>query len=410
MQKTVAVIGGGPAGLMAAERLAAAGAAVTIYDQMPSLGRKLLMAGRGGLNLTHSEDPDAFLSRYDAERNGQAMLAPLIQQFSPDDLVAWVNALGQETFVGSSGRVFPTAMKASPLLRAWLARLVQHGVRLAPRHKWVGWTADGSLRFQVAGQADVLVAPDACVLALGGASWPRLGSDGQWTALLDAAQVPRQPFTPSNVGVRVAWSTLFLDRFAGAPLKRITVTSGEARAEGEAVVTRDGLEGGAIYALSAAVRRALMSGGSATLRLDLRPHLTVDGLANRLAVPRGKQSMSTFLRKATGLPPVAIALLREGAAVTLPAAPQDFANLIKAVPVVVTGQAGIERAISSAGGIDWRATNGQMMLDALPGVFVAGEMLDWDAPTGGYLLQATLATAVAAADGAQQWLGLGGSD
>jgi uncharacterized flavoprotein (TIGR03862 family) len=408
MKKTVAVVGGGPAGLMAAERLAKAGAAVTIYDQMPSLGRKFLMAGRGGLNLTHSEEPAEFLSRYDTDRGGQTALGPLIRKFPPDDLVSWANDLGQETFVGSSGRVFPKAMKASPLLRAWLVRLAKLGVEVAPRHKWVGWAPDGRIKFVVAGQPDVLIAPAACILALGGATWPRLGSDGQWTELLDAEKVPRQPFVPSNSGVLVEWSDLFRDRFAGEPFKRVVVTCSDDQAEGEAMVTRDGLEGGVIYALSAPIRRALEKDGVATLHFDLRPNFSAEHLANRLSAPRGKQSTSNFLRKTGGLAPVAIALLREGGAGALPADPRELAALIKAAPVTVTGQASIERAISSAGGIKWRAVNEHMMLYAKPGVFVAGEMLDWDAPTGGYLLQATFATAVAASDGARRWLGLPG--
>ena len=410
MKKTVAVIGGGPAGLLAAERLAKAGAAVTIYDQMPSLGRKFLMAGRGGLNLTHSDPPAEFLSRYDTDRGGQTALAPLIRKFPPDDLVSWANGLGQETFVGSSGRVFPKAMKASPLLRAWLARLAKLGVEVAPRHKWVGWAPDGRIKFVVAGQPDVLIAPEVCILALGGATWPRLGSDGQWTALLDAEKVPRAAFVPSNSGVLVAWSDLFKARFAGEPFKRIVVSCGDDTAEGEAMVTRDGLEGGVIYALSAPIRRALeaaqTTGGVATLHVDLRPNISIEPLTNRLSAPRGKQSTSNFLRKAGGLAPVAIALLREGGAGALPSDAADLAARIKACPVHVTGLASIERAISSAGGIKWRAVNEHMMLYAKPGVFVAGEMLDWDAPTGGYLLQATFATSVAASDGARRWLGL----
>jgi uncharacterized flavoprotein (TIGR03862 family) len=408
MKKTAAVIGGGPAGLMAAERLARAGAAVTIYDQMPSLGRKFLMAGRGGLNLTHSEPPAEFLSRYDTDRGGQTALGPLIRKFPPDDLVAWANQLGQETFVGSSGRVFPKVMKASPLLRAWLARLAKLGVEVHPRHKWVGWAPDGRIKFVVAGKPDVLIAPEVCVLALGGATWPRLGSDAQWTALLDAEKVPRAPFVPSNSGVLVNWSDLFKERFAGEPFKRIIVTCGDDTAEGEAMVTRDGLEGGVIYALSAPIRRALEAGGVATLHVDLRPSFTLPQLCTRLSAPRGKQSTSNFLRKAGGLAPVATALLREGGAGALPADPKEVAALIKACPVQVTGLGNIERAISSAGGIKWRSINEHMMLYAKPGVFIAGEMLDWDAPTGGYLLQATFATSVAASDGARRWLGLPG--
>jgi uncharacterized flavoprotein (TIGR03862 family) len=408
MKKTVAVIGGGPAGLMAAERLAKAGAAVTIYDQMPSLGRKFLMAGRGGLNLTHSEPPAEFLSRYDTDRGGQTALGPLIRKFPPDDLVSWANQLGQETFVGSSGRVFPKAMKASPLLRAWLARLAKLGVEVHPRHKWVGWAPDGRIKFEVAGKPDVLIQPEVCILALGGATWPRLGSDGKWTEVLDAEKVPRSAFVPSNSGVLVAWSALFKGRFAGEPFKRVVVSCGDNHAEGEAMVTATGLEGGVVYALSAPIRRALETDGVANLLIDLRPNIGIEPLTARLSAPRGKQSTSNFLRKVGGLAPVAIALLREGGAGALPTDAHEIAALIKACPVQVTGLGSIERAISSAGGIKWRSVNEHMMLYAKPGVFVAGEMLDWDAPTGGYLLQATFATSVAASDGARRWLGLPG--
>jgi uncharacterized flavoprotein (TIGR03862 family) len=304
--------------------------------------------------------------------------------------------------------VFPKAMKASPLLRAWLARLAKLGVEIAPRHKWVGWAPDGRIKFEVAGKPDVLIQPEVCILALGGATWPRLGSDGKWTELLDAEKVPRSAFVPSNSGVLVTWSELFKERFAGEPFKRVVVSCGDDAAEGEAMVTATGLEGGVIYALSAPIRRALEANGVATLHVDLRPNIGIEPLTARLSAPRGKQSTSNFLRKVGGLAPVATALLREGGAGALPADAHEIAALIKACPVQVTGLGSIERAISSAGGIKWRAVNEHMMLYAKPGVFVAGEMLDWDAPTGGYLLQATFATSVAASDGARRWLGLPG--
>jgi uncharacterized flavoprotein (TIGR03862 family) len=406
--KTVAVVGGGPAGLMAAERLSAAGHTVTVYDRMPSVGRKFLMAGRGGLNLTHSEEIEPFLKRYDDERDAQGAVGGLIRRFTPADLTAWADGLGAETFTGSSGRVFPKAMKASPLLRAWLARLTAQGVTFATRHYWTGWATDGRLMFTLADGTVRLEKADATVLALGGATWPRLGSDARWTAPLDAEKIPRQPFAASNSGVLAAWSPLFKERYAGEPFKRITVHIGEARAQGEAMVTNDGLEGGVIYALSGAIRRALAADGAAELLIDLRPDFSHSVLVQRLSKPREKQSMSNFLRKAGGLPPVSVALLREallpGEGVSLPENPEELAALIKACPVRVTGQAGLDRAISSAGGIKWRAVDRYLMLRGKPGVFVAGEMLDWDAPTGGYLLQATFASAVAASDGAARWL------
>lgn len=391
---------------MAAEILATAGMRVTVYDRMPSVGRKLLMAGRSGLNLTHSEGPDAFLARYGlaAPRLGAALAA-----FPPDALRRWAEALGQETFVGSSGRVFPRSWKASPLLRAWLARLDALDVEVRPRHRWTGFTPDGALALETP-DGDVTVAADATVLALGGASWPRLGSDGSWQAALRAAGVASAPFRPANCGLRVAWSDRFRSAFAGRPLKRVAISAGGGRWRGDAVVTATGLEGGAIYAASATVRDALLADGYAILTVDLRPDLSADALAGSLARPRGKQSGSTFLRKAAGLSPLAIALLHEAAGpteATGPALPRDpavLAALIKAVPLPVTGTDTLARAISSAGGIRLDETDETFMLRGRPGVFCAGEMLDWEAPTGGYLLQACFATGAAAGQGAISWL------
>ena len=398
----VAIIGGGPAGLIAAEALGRAGLAITVYDQMPSVGRKLLMAGRGGLNLTHSEDFGRFLTRY---AEAQPRLQPLIEAFRPEDLRAWCEGLGQETFVGSSGRVFPKAFKASPLLRAWLSRLEQLGVRFALRHRWQGWDEDGQLVFTAASGQTVRVRPAATILALGGASWPRLGSDGSWVELLSQRGIAISPLRPANMGFTLAWSDLMRSRFEGEPLKRIALTFEGTTVRGEAVVTADGIEGGAVYALSARLRDAIERTGAAILRLDLRPDLTEEALAKRLSAPRKGQSASTFLRKAAGLAPVGMALLRE-ASPLLPSEPAALARLIKAVPLTLTGTKSLDRAISSAGGIPFGEVDDHLMLRRMPGVFVAGEMLDWEAPTGGFLLQAAFATGIAAARGVLARLGI----
>ncbi|KAA2233131.1 NAD(P)/FAD-dependent oxidoreductase [Salinarimonas soli] len=396
----IAVIGGGPAGLIAAETLAQAGRSVTVYDRMPSVGRKLLMAGRGGLNITHSEEIERFMPRYGA---AEARLRAAIDAFPPGALRAWTEELGQETFVGTSGRVFPRSLKASPLLRAWLRRLDAAGVRIRARHAWEGWSPTGDLVFTHP-EGTTVARPAATVLALGGASWPRLGSDGAWVRHLQGADVLVQPLLPSNCGVLVAWSEVFRGRFEGEPLKRIALSFGGRTVRGEAVVTRGGLEGGAVYALSGPLRDAVARDGAATLKVDLRPDLAQDDLARRLGRPRAGQSASTFLRKAAALSPAGIGLLREGTGGTLPAGADELACLIKAVPLRVEGVQAIERAISSAGGVPFEETDERFMLRRRPGVFVAGEMLDWEAPTGGYLLQATFATGLAAARGALAWL------
>ena len=402
-RRTAAIVGGGPAGLIAAEVLAKAGVAVTVYDRMPSLGRKFLLAGRGGLNLTHSEDLPAFLARY-----GDA--APLLRQaidaFSPLQLRDWAHGLGQETFVGSSGRVFPRSFKTSPLLRAWLSRLADLNVVFAPRHEWSGWNDAGELCFRSAG-ADVRVRPDVTVLALGGGSWPKLGSDGSWSSILAARGVAVAPLRPTNCGFTAAWSEKFR-RFEGTPLKTIAVSFNGQTLRGECIVTRDGLEGGAIYALSSPLRKAIDAKGHATIHIDLGPDVALAALTEKLSAPRGKQSLASVLRKAARLPPVAAALLHEAAigfgkplsALNTP----DLAALIKSVPVRLTGTQPIETAISSAGGIAFTELDENFMLTRSPGVFAAGEMLDWEAPTGGYLLQATFATGMAAGRGALAWL------
>ncbi|MBS0248167.1 MAG: TIGR03862 family flavoprotein [Proteobacteria bacterium] len=402
-RKNAAVIGGGPAGLIAAETLARAGVAVTIYDQMPSLGRKLLMAGRGGLNLTHSEPLADFLKRYgDADER----LLDAVTAFPPAALRAWADELGTDTFVGSSGRVFPKALKTSPLLRTWLLRLRNLGVTVKVRHRWEGWDDDGQLVFKSGGEK-ASVKPDVVVLAMGGASWPKLGSDARWVDILRAEKVAVAPLQAANCGFTTAWSDV-LRGFAGQPLKRIAVTFGERSVRGEAMVTQTGIEGGAIYALSSPIRDAVTRHGATTITIDLLPDVTAAKLAERLSAPRGKQSLSNFLRKNTHLAAVALSLLHEAALAKgkpLSAlSPPQIAALIKAVPVKLAGVQPIERAISSAGGIRFSELDAHFMLGKSRGVFVAGEMLDWDAPTGGYLLQASFATGVAAAKGALAWL------
>jgi len=401
---SVAVIGAGPAGLMAAEVLAQGGVDVTLYDAMSSAGRKFLMAGRGGLNLTHSEPLPAFLSRY---AGAAPNLKAAIDAFPPQSLRDWSETLGQPTFIGSSGRVFPKAFKASPLLRAWLRRLDALGVRLALRHRWTGWDEHGRLHFQTPeGRREITAG--ATVLALGGASWPRLGSDGAWVETLAAKSVKISPLRPANSGFTVAWSDIFRDRFEGQPLKGVALTSGARTVRGEAIVTRSGIEGGAIYALSADLREAIAGSGQATLHIALRPDIDSKGLVARLSPTKAKQSLSNFLRKAAHLSPVAIGLLQEAAktsGVSLSSlSPADLADLINAVPIQLTGTAPIARAISTAGGIAFDELDAGFMIRHLPGVFVAGEMLDWEAPTGGYLLQASFATGAAAGRGALNWL------
>jgi uncharacterized flavoprotein (TIGR03862 family) len=393
---TVAIVGGGPAGLMAAEVLSAAGVAVTVYDRMPSVGRKFLMAGRGGLNLTHSEALEGFLARYGP---AQERLAPLVEGFSPTDLIAWAQGLGQETHVGSSGRVFPTSHKASPLLRAWLARLQAQGVQVLTRHDWLGWDAKGGLRFTTP-DGETAANPDATILALGGASWPKLGATGAWTEILAKDGVTVTPLRPANVGFDAAWSDVFRDRFHGQPLKNVGVSFDGQAARGDAMVTREGLEGGAVYALSAPLRDAIAASGSALLEIDLRPDQSIGQLTARLAIPRGGQSMTNYLRKAAHLSPLEINLLREAHGVELALTAGGLARAIKAAPIKLTGVRPIDRAISTAGGVALSEVSDDLMLRARPGVFVAGEMLDWEAPTGGYLLQACFATGVAAAKGA----------
>ena len=389
---------------MAAEVLAAGGAAVTVYDRMPAAGRKLLLAGRGGLNLTHTEELPRFLGRYGA---AAPRLRAAIEAFPPQAMREWSEGLGQPTFVGTSGRIFPKTMKASPLLRAWLRRLATAGVAFKFRHRWLRWTDDGALLFESKG-ARVAVRADATILALGGASWPRLGSDGAWAETLSQAGVAIAPLRPSNCGFVAEWSDVFRDRFEGQPLKRIALSFGGEVVRGEALITHAGIEGGAVYALSAALRDAIAAEGQAVLWIALRPDLSAADLQRKLAAPRGKQSLSNFLRKAVGLLPVAIGLMHETALSTRRSlaamTPPELAELINAVPIRLTGTAPVATAISTAGGVRFGDIDEGFMLQRRPGVFVAGEMLDWEVPTGGYLLQACCATGVAAARGALIWL------
>ncbi|MDX9861671.1 MAG: TIGR03862 family flavoprotein [Rhodospirillales bacterium] len=401
----VAVIGGGPAGLIAAELLSAAGLAVTLYERMVTPGRKFLMAGRGGLNLTHSEPLAAFLGRYGT---AGGFLAPAIQAFPPAALRDWAAGLGQPTFVGSSGRVFPAAMKSSPLLRAWLARLQGQGVAFRLGRDWLGWDAAGRLLFRGRDGALETAGPAATVLALGGASWPRLGSNGAWVDILAARGVAISPLRPANCGFEVGWSAVFRQRFQGQPLKNVALSFEGRTVRGEAVVTAYGLEGGAVYALAPALRDAIAADGRAVLRIDLCPDRGAADLKARLGRPRGKRTMSDFLRRTLGLPPVAINLMREAAGPSLPADPDALADLVRAVPIELKAAAPLERAISTAGGIALSELDGAFMLKRLPGVFAAGEMLDWEAPTGGYLLQGAFASGATAARGVQAWLGRAG--
>ncbi len=387
---------------MAAETIAAAGPCVTIFDSMPSAGRKLLMAGRGGLNLTKAEPPEVFAAHYG---EAESWMTPMLARFGPDALQAFVNGLGQETFVGSSRRVFPKAMKASPLLRAWLAHLSRRGVRLEVRHRWLGFADDGGTRFATPAGEVCVADHDAVVLALGGASWPRLGSDGGWVETVTRWGVHVTPLTPANAGIAITWSPHVVSRFAGSPLKRVRVTIGEAHhAVGELVVTATGLEGGPIYALSPAIAAAVATTGRAEVTLDLRRDLDLTALAARLSAPRGKQSVSNWLRKSAQLPPVANALLREAHANALPDSPEDLARAIKHMTLITSGFTGLDRAISTAGGISRDELDDGLMLLRRPGVFAAGEMLDWQAPTGGYLLQGALATGRAAGEGVLRYL------
>ncbi|MFN3131219.1 NAD(P)/FAD-dependent oxidoreductase [Roseibium sp.] len=393
------IIGAGPAGLFAAEHLSAKGYDVVVVDRMPSPARKFLMAGRGGLNLTHSEALETFVSRY---REAESFIKPLISDFPPKALIDWCEGLGQETFVGTSGRVFPKSMKASPLVRAWLRRLNDRGVRLLTRSTFRGFSQDGNALISRGDEPPLPMPARAVLLALGGASWPKLGSDAAWVPMLRDAGVEVVDFQPANCGFDVAWSAFITQRFSGQPIKRIKVTSGSHSVLGEAILSEKGLEGGAIYALSAEIRTQLNQSGTAPISIDLRPQLTHQALQEKLGRQRGKQSMSTFLRKTVGLQPAEQALIRESG--PLPEVLGELAARIKNVPVTCIATYDIDRAISSAGGVALQEVDPHLMLRKMPGVFVSGEMLDWEAPTGGYLLQACFAIGLAAAEGISAFL------
>jgi hypothetical protein len=397
----VAVIGGGPAGLMAAEVLGQAGVNVDLYDAMPSVGRKFLLAGVGGMNITHAEDYADFVSRY-GERADD--LRPLLDALSPDALREWIHGLGIDTFVGSSGRVFPTDMKAAPLLRAWLKRLRECGVQLHTRQRWLGWDEHGALR--IAGpQGETRVEADATLLALGGGSWARLGSDGAWVPLLHDRGIAIAPLQPANCGFEVAgWSEHLREKFAGAPLKTVSLAlPGEAPRKGEFVLTATGLEGSLVYALSARIREAINRDGAATVLLDLLPDRSQAQIADALARPRGSQSMAKHLHRQLKLDGVKAGLLRELSDAATFQDPQALAAAIKALPIRLLRPRPLDEAISSAGGVPFEALDANLMLRQLPGVFCAGEMLDWEAPTGGYLLTACFASGRAAAEGMLRW-------
>ena len=400
MPPRIAIIGAGPAGLMAAEAACARGCAVDIYEAMPSVARKFLMAGKSGLNITHAEDAARFRARYRCE---DARLDGIVAAFDGAAATAWMEALGIRARTGPTGRVFPEMMKASPLLRSWLARLAEGGVRVHTRHRWTGWGDGDALMFDIGGTS-VSRQADATVFALGGGSWRRLGSDGEWTHLFDAAAIPRVAFAPSNCGFLVDWSPQILAQHVGAHVKavRLSAPNGET-SRGEFVITARGVESGGVYALSAALREAL-AGGEASLMIDLLPDVSLQALSDRLRRPRGKQSQSNFLRKVAGLSGVKLALLYEACEGALPGEVAALAGLIKACPVALTGSVPLDEAISTAGGIHWVALDDALMLRARPGMFCAGEMLDWDAPTGGYLITACLATGRVAGHGAADWV------
>jgi len=401
--KAVAIIGGGPAGLMAAETLTQAGIKVEVYDAMPSVGRKFLMAGKGGMNISNAEPFDKLLSRYGA---GLATLETSLSNFSPEHLITWIQSLGISTFVGSSGRVFPIDMKAAPLLRAWLHRLKTSGAEFHVRHQWLGWSDQHQLRFHTP-NGEKIISADITILALGGASWPTLGSTGNWVELLNDKLVKIRPLKPANCGFDISWSSYFVERCAGEPLKsvRITFTADglEHSQKGECVITKTGIEGGLIYSLSSVIRDAIDTMGYALITIDLTPDIDFASLLKKVSLPRGKQSLANHLRKKLKLSGVKSALLHEVLSSAEFSDPIRLCETIKALPVKLISTRPIEEAISSAGGVCFDELDEYLMIKALPGVFCAGEMLDWEAPTGGYLLTACFATGHRAGLGALAW-------
>lgn len=403
----VAIIGGGPAGLMAAEVLSQSGMQVDLFDAMPSAGRKFLMAGKGGMNLSHSEPFDQFLSRYGARRSN---IEPMLKHFMPEDLRAWAQGLGINTFIGSSGRIFPADMKAAPLLRAWLHRLRENGVNFHMRHQWLGWidNSHSMLRFETP-RGERQIKADAAVLALGGGSWPKLGSTGTWVSLLTQKGIPVEPLQPSNCGFDIGWSEHFRDRFAGQPLKQVGLSFSNLKSvkfsrQGEIIITETGIEGGPVYALSAPLRDEITRTGSALVYLDLAPDKHLPFLIERASQARGKDSMANHLRKRLGINKVKTGLLRELMSASDFRDPVQLCTTLKALPLKLIAARPLEEAISSAGGVAFDALDAQLMVRSMPGVFCAGEMLDWEAPTGGYLLTACCASGRTAGMGALNWL------
>ncbi len=404
MDRSVAIIGGGPTGLMAAEVISAQGVKVDVFDSMPSLGRKFLMAGKSGLNLTHSEPFEPFAARYGKRR---PEIEPMLRRFGPEELRDWAHGLGIETYVGTSRRVFPVGMKASPLLRAWLRRLDSSGVTVHLRHKWNGLISSEYGRWAVAfdtPQGQVTVKAGAVVLALGGGSWSRLGSDGAWVPWLRETGVQVEPLRPANSGFDVAWSDYFREKYDGQPVKSVVLSFHSFRQQGEFIITREGVEGGLIYSASAQLRDAIEASGRAVMMLDLLPDRTHEWIAERLSRPRGSRSMASHLEKTVGIKGVKAGLLREFVSKEDFGSLNALAHFIKNLPVPLAATRPLDEAISSAGGVTFESLDEHLMLKSMPGVFCAGEMLDWEVPTGGYLLSACFASGYVAGQGVLNWL------